>query len=162
MTRPPAVEIAQARTPADFDLARTLFEEYAVGLGVDLCFQGFAAELQALDQRYAPPRGALLLARDGGVPAGCVALRAQPSAGEGACEMKRLYVRPAHRGTGLGRRLAEVVLDEARRLGYRRMVLDTLDRMAPAHALYAALGFREAAPYYDNPLDGVHYLETDL
>ncbi|HEX8386542.1 MAG TPA: GNAT family N-acetyltransferase [Rubricoccaceae bacterium] len=156
------MEISRAHTVPDFDVARALFQEYAAGLGVDLCFQGFDAELAALDRVYTPPAGALLLAFDGDTAAGCVAVRPAPAAGAGTCEMKRLYVRPAYRGTGLGRRLAEAVVEEGRRLGYTRMVLDTLETMDRARAVYAALGFRETAPYYPNPLDGVRYLEADL
>ena len=161
--------VARAETPEQFDEARALFREYAVELGVDLSFQGFDAELAALDQVYGPPGGAVLLASDetarGGVTGpttGCVAVRPAPAAGAGACEMKRLYVRPAYRGGGLGRRLAEAVVDEGRRLGYRRMVLDTLDEMARARAVYGSLGFREVPAYYANPLAGVHYMAVNL
>jgi putative acetyltransferase len=157
-----ALEITRAETDQDFDEARTLFREYAAWLEVDLRFQGFDAELAALDRMYGPPGGSLLLAREGGEAAGCVAVRALPAAGEGTCEMKRLYVRPAYRGQGLGRRLAEAIMEEGRRLGYRRMVLDTLERMAQARAVYGAAGFRETAPYYPNPLAGVRYMEADL
>ena len=156
------MSVTRAEITDDFDVARALFREYAGSLGVDLCFQGFEAELTALDRVYGPPGGSLLLARDGGEPAGCVAVRPLPAAGDRACEMKRLYVRPAYRGRGLGRELAEAVVEEGRRLGYGRMVLDTLDRMEGAQAVYRALGFREVPPYYANPLDGVRYMAADL
>lgn len=161
--------VARIETPEQFDEARALFREYAVELSVDLSFQGFDAELAALERVYGPPGGAVLLAADetasgdvAGSTAGCVAVRPAPAAGTGACEMKRLYVRPGYRGRGLGRRLAEAVVDEGRRLGYRRMVLDTLDEMEQARAVYGSLGFREVPAYYANPLGGVHYMAADL
>jgi ribosomal protein S18 acetylase RimI-like enzyme len=121
-----------------------LLREYEAGLGVCLCFQGFEAEVAGLPGAYAPPRGAMLLARDasGGGLVGLVALRPVPDRPQ-SCEMKRLYVRPAARGSGLGRALAVAAMEEARRLGYRRMCLDTLPAMREAQALYRSLGFRE-------------------
>lgn len=154
--------IKHAESVADFDVARALFREYAEWLEVDLCFQGFEAELRSLETMYAPPKGRLLLATAGADVAGCVAVREKSTAGPGVCEMKRLYVRDAWRGGGLGRRLAEAILAEGNALGYRRMVLDTLEQMDRARALYAKLGFRQTEPYYDNPLDGVHFMEVDL
>jgi GNAT superfamily N-acetyltransferase len=153
------IEIRPAQLRSDFDVARELFEEYARQLGVDLCFQGFAEELQTLEAMYGPPGGVVLLAHAQAQPVGCVALR---PAGGGDCEMKRLFVRPAARGMGLGRRLAEAILSEASALGYQRMVLDTLEQLVAARALYEALGFREIAPYYDNPLAGVRYFAREL
>ncbi len=152
--------IARASTAADFTAARAVVEEYAAGLGAHLCLEGFTAEIAALGQVYGPPRGVLLLARAGDTVAGCVAAR--PLAAAGACEMKRLYVRPAFRGLGLGRDLAAAVLDAARTLGYRRMLLDTLDTMTAAHAVYAALGFGEVAARTAPPSPGVRSMATDL
>lgn len=147
-------------TPADGsdDIAhvRTLFREYADELNVSLCFQGFEEELTGLPGKYAPPGGALLLARVGDDVAGVVGLR---PLGEGACEMKRLYVRPDFRGTGAGRLLAERIVVIGGDMGYRSMRLDTLDRLAAARALYERQGFREVPAYYANPLDGVLYYE---
>ena len=149
--------IVPATLPAQYGLARVLFEEYARGLGVDLCFQGFAQELEDLPGMYgAPGGGALLLAYDADTAIACVGVR---KLAQDTCEMKRLYVRKEGRGTGLGRRLALAALDEARRLGYRRMVLDTLQTMAEARALYRSLGFTDIPAYYKNPLPGVAYLE---
>jgi GNAT superfamily N-acetyltransferase len=149
--------------PALVEAARALFREYAAGLGVDLCFQNFEAELAALPGEYAEPGGTLLVALVEGRPAGCGALRALPDADyPNACEMKRLYVRGTHRGFGLGRQLAQALIDHAAQAGYRTMLLDTLDDMESARGLYATLGFEEIPPYYYNPIPGAHYLKVDL
>ena len=139
--------------------ARTLFEEYQAALGVDLGFQDFQNELATLPGHYAAPGGRLLLASSESLVAGCVALR--PLSGDG-CEMKRLFVRPAFRASGLGRMLAERVIAEARSIGYRRMCLDTLPSMGRAQQLYEALGFREIEPYRFNPIAGTKYLALIL
>jgi len=145
------------------DATRGIFREYAQGLGVDLCFQGFEQELATLPGEYAPPRGTLLLARVDGALAGCCALRPLDSSDyPGAAEMKRLYVRKAFRGLGLGRQLAETALDAARRAGYACVLLDTLDDMEAARALYEDLGFEPIDPYYHNPIAGAHYFKADL
>ena len=137
---------------------RTLFEEYAAALGVDLGFQDFERELAELPGEYVPPGGRLLLGL-GPQPAGCVALR--PFA-PGVCEMKRLYVRPAHRGSGLGRVLAEAIIGAGREAGYERMRLDTLPSMAAARGLYRSLGFVEIEAYRHNPIHGTTYFERAL
>jgi ribosomal protein S18 acetylase RimI-like enzyme len=155
------IEIRPAALPGDLAVVRELFLEYSQGLGIDLCFQGFEAELAGLPGKYAAPAGRLLLAWEGQRALGCVALR--PVVAEsGACEMKRLYVRPEARGRQLGRQLAQRVCQEARASGYRRILLDTLPSMTPALALYAALGFQPAAAYVYNPLEGVVYLGKAL
>ena len=151
--------IVAATTPEDVEHVRTLLREYERSLGVDLAFQGFAQEVAALPGVYAPPRGRLLLARDGDAPAGCVALRPIT---DHVCEMKRLYLRPSLRGKGAGRMLAGRIIDEARAIGYRTMRLDSLPAMTEAIALYEALGFRKIAPYYTNPVPGTVYLEATL
>jgi ribosomal protein S18 acetylase RimI-like enzyme len=150
----------QAESPEQVAQARELFLEYADWLGFSLCFQNFEHELAELPGAYAPPRGRLLLARRGGETAGCVALRPIP---EGACEMKRLYVRPAFRGLGLGRALAVKIIEEARSLGYERLLLDTLpDKMAGAIKVYRSLGFNETGPYYQTPDQGFLFMELKL
>ncbi len=152
-------------TPADIELARTLFVEYAAWLAVDLCFQGFAEELASLPGVYAPPRGRLLLAGGPSEAFGCIALRPLHGvdASKGAAgEIKRLYVQPAHRREGWGRRLAEALIDAAGEAGYRELFLDTFERMSDARQLYARLGFRECAPYYHNPLPGAVYMRREL
>ena len=146
---------------ADVGLARALFCEYAQWLGVDLCFQGFDEELRTLPGAYAAPRGRLLLAGAPNDAFACIALRPLGTdAMEG--EIKRLYVQPAHRGQGWGGRLAQTLVDEARGIGYRALKLDTLEWMKPARSVYARLGFRECARYYDNPLPGVVYMSLEL
>jgi putative acetyltransferase len=153
------VRIVPATTAGQIDQVRALFREYEQSLDVDLCFQGFAAELASLPGAYAPPRGQLLLALDGDDAVGCVALR---PLGDDVCEMKRLYLRPAARGRGAGRALATRLIDDARALGYRTMRLDSLPSMKDAIALYEALGFRRIAPYYANPVPGATYMELGL
>lgn len=150
-------------TPADFVQVNAIFKEYAQSLKVDLCFQNFDEELAQLPGEYAEPRGALMLAFVNGVLAGCCALRPLDSCDySNAAEMKRLYVRQAFRGMGLGRQLAEAILDAARHAGYACVLLDTLDDMEAARALYEDLGFEEIPPYYHNPHAGAHYLKADL
>lgn len=159
----PVIQLITPRSTDELESVRDIFREYARGLGVDLCFQSFDQELANLPGEYAAPRGALLLASVDGEVAGCCALRPLDSADyPNAAEMKRLYVRKAFRGFGLGRRLAEAVLDAARQAGYASVLLDTLDDMEAARALYVELGFEEIPPYYHNPIPGAHYLKVDL
>jgi GNAT superfamily N-acetyltransferase len=161
MNDPPAIAIAPARNSADLADAAALFREYTDGLGLDLSFQDVEAELAGLPGKYAPPGGDILLARDAaGQAIGCAAFRPLPE--PGSAEMKRLYVRPAARGLDLGRRLAIAIIAQARGAGYRRLKLDTLADMQAAQRLYATLGFRPTAPYYDNPLPGTVYLSLEL
>jgi len=159
----PLAEFVSPSRPEEIDATRGLFREYAERLGVDLCFQNFEEELAGLPGDYAAPRGALLLARVEGDAAGCCALRPIDSTDyPNAAEMKRLYVRDRFRGAGLGRELAEAVLDAAREAGYSCVLLDTLDDMEAARGLYEDLGFKEIPPYYHNPIPGAHYLKCDL
>jgi GNAT superfamily N-acetyltransferase len=144
---------------SESDDVRSMLRAYSASLPFELGFQDFDRELAELPGAYAPPRGALLVARIDGELAGCVALR---PLGEDACEMKRLFVFPAARGTGLGRRLATAIVAEARRLGYARMLLDTTPGMETAQALYEELGFEETAPYRHNPVPGTRFLELQL
>jgi ribosomal protein S18 acetylase RimI-like enzyme len=153
------LKIRPATSADEIETARSLFREYADGLEVDLCFQNFDEELATLPGGYAPPEGRLLLAWDGAEAAGCVALR---RFADGVGEMKRLYVRPAWRGTGLGRALAEAIIAEARAIGYATLRLDTLPEMVAAQGLYRALGFREIAAYRANPIHGASYMELML
>ena len=140
-----------------------IFQEYAAQLGVDLCFQNFDAELVTLPGEYAEPQGALLLAMADGELAGCCAMRPLVSSDyPNACEMKRLYVRQSYRRLGLGRQLAEAILDAAKMAGYDHVLLDTLSEMETARALYQDLNFAEIPPYYYNPIAGAHYLKADL
>ena len=156
----PVRQIFQATTDEHIHAARTLFEEYAASLGFSLCFQNFDRELKNLPGDYAPPNGRLLLALENDKLAGCIALR---KLSDGACEMKRLFVRPAHRATGLGRFLAEKIIDEARKLGYTHMRLDTIPgKMDKAIALYKSIGFVEIEPYYENPVEGAKFMELKL
>jgi ribosomal protein S18 acetylase RimI-like enzyme len=157
------IRLATPSTPEELEAVRELFLEYARGLGVDLCFQQFDHELANLPGDYAAPQGALLLATVDGEVAGCSALRPLEAADyPNASEMKRLYVRKAFRGFGLGRQLAEAALDAARQGGYACVLLDTLDEMEAARALYVDLGFEEIPPYYHNPIPGAHYLKAEL
>jgi putative acetyltransferase len=158
-----AFVISQVYTAQDIDAARAILREYAVTLGVDLCFQTFENELASLPGDYAVPTGSMLLARNGDAVVGCCALRPlQHQDHLNACEMKRLYVRPGYRSLGLGRQLILAVLHAARVAGYRCMLLDSLDSMHIARTLYAEMGFVEIAPYYQNPIEGLHYLKIKL
>ena len=152
--------IITATEECDLAVAAALFREYESWLGMDLCFQGFEEELRSLPGKYAPPDGRLLIAFDGDSAAGCIALRRFDAT---RCEMKRLYVSPTYRGRGLGVLLIEKVMDEARRIGYEKMLLDTYPpKMEKAVKLYVSHGFRPIAPYYDNPHNGVLFMEADL
>ena len=155
--------MSSRQEPEDLPAVRSIFREYAASLHVDLCFQDFDAELASLPGEYATPRGSLLTALVDGALAGCCALRPLDSVDyPNACEMKRLYVRPAFRGLGLGRQLVEATLDAARQAGYACVLLDTLSDMEAARALYEDLGFVEVPPYYHNPIAGAHYLRVKL
>ncbi|WP_397412514.1 GNAT family N-acetyltransferase [Polaromonas sp.] len=159
----PTLEFITPATPEQLAATRLIFQEYADQLGVDLCFQNFEAELAGLPGDYAPPQGCLLLAVVDGEIAGCCAMRPLETVDyPNACEMKRLYVRQGFRGLGLGRQLAEAVLDAARIAGYHSVLLDTLNDMEAARALYEDLGFKDIPPYYHNPIAGAHYLKADL
>lgn len=159
----PTIQFITPESLEHLAATRQIFTEYATQLGIDLCFQNFASELADLPGEYSPPTGLLLLALVDGELAGCCGLRALDSVDyPNAAEMKRLYVRKAFRRFGLGRQLAEAVLDGARMAGYHSVLLDTLDDMESARALYAELGFEDIPPYYHNPIPGAHYLKVDL
>ena len=153
------IRVVRAETPRDWTWARALIEEYAAGLGVDLCFQNFDDEIEHLSSHYGPPRGVMLLAMDGEEVLGCVGLRAHD---ETTGEIKRLYVAPAARGRALGRTLAIAVIHAAREYGYQRLVLDTLPTMQAAQALYASLGFHIIDAYRYNPVKGTVFMELEL
>ena len=153
------IQVSEARWPRDRSAVETLFREYVGSLTEDISFQNVDDELAGLPGKYARPGGVVLIARDGKQAAGAVAYRmVEP----GVCEMKRLYIRPAFRGKGVARELANELIDDARQQGYRTMLLDTLESMSAARALYRDLGFVPVAPYYDNPLPGVMYMALDL
>ncbi|HEX9416791.1 MAG TPA: GNAT family N-acetyltransferase [Gaiellaceae bacterium] len=153
------LELVDAVSDAELASVRELFQEYAGSLGFDLGFQDFERELSELPGDYAPPRGRLVLARIDRAVAGCVAVR--PLKGD-CCEMKRLYVRPAFRGAGAGRALAQAALDAGRAAGYARMRLDTVPQMGEARRLYRSLGFTEIEPYRFNPIPGTAFMEIVL
>jgi putative acetyltransferase len=155
----PSVHIIQARAPEHFEMAKRLFTAYQQYLGEDLCFQSFEEELGMLPAMYGSPQGVLLLAMAGAEPAGCVGVRTKAP---GICEMKRLFVLPAFQGLGIGRRLAEESITRAKSMHYHTMVLDTLERLTQALALYHSLAFVPIPPYYHNPLPGVVYLQKVL
>ena len=154
------MRIVQAQSEAELQQVRALFSEYVNWLGINLCFQNYEKELAELPGEYAPPSGRLFLAVDGDVAAACAALR---DLGDGTCEMKRLFVRPEFRGQRLGWQLAELILNEARKIGYQRIRLDTLPgKMDRAIAMYRTLGFKEIAPYYQNPVREALFMELSL
>lgn len=156
---PADLSFAQVESTAQVDVARALFREYEAWLQVDLCFQSFEAELSALPAPYTPPGGALLLALEHGEVTGCGAFR--PLSAD-CCELKRMFVRPAFRGKGAGRAMADALLSRARAAGYRLVRLDTFDFMREAVALYQSLGFRRIERYYDNPHPGALFFELAL
>lgn len=151
--------IGPARSTDDFAKARDLIADYATSLGVDLCFQDLARELEQLPKMYGRPSGVLFLAMVDEAPAGCVGVR---RINVGDCEMKRLYVQPDARGNGIARRLVGCAIGAARKMGYARMLLDTLENMTEARSLYRSVGFGEIPAYYPNPLPGVRYMALDL
>ncbi|MBN9063878.1 MAG: GNAT family N-acetyltransferase [Rhizobiales bacterium] len=154
------LRIISVSAPADLAAAIALFRDYAASLDVDLAYQDFDSELAAMPGKYAPPSGALLLAKNAdGAAIGCVGLRALD---DGLCEMKRLYVRPEGRGTGAGKALALALIEAAERIGYREMRLDTLPSMAAAQSLYRELGFEAIAPYYQTPIAGTLFMRRRL
>ncbi|MCV2350860.1 GNAT family N-acetyltransferase [Paucibacter sp. Y2R2-4] len=163
MNSSPDIQLINPDSPELWDATRQILRDYAGSLNVDLCFQDFEAELQTLPGQYEAPGGLLLLALVDGQVAGCVGFRALPDVDyANACEMKRLYVRPAFRRFGIGRILAQGLIDAAVQAGYSAMLLDTLDDMEAARGLYESLGFEAVPPYYFNPIPGAHYLKVDL
>ncbi|MCH7345628.1 GNAT family N-acetyltransferase [Pelomonas sp. CA6] len=159
----PQIELICPETPAMWDETRAILRDYAQSLAVDLCFQGFEQEMGSLPGEYASPEGVMLLALVDGQVAGCGGFRRLTDVDyPNACEMKRLYVRPAFRRFGLGRTLAHALIERAAGAGYSCMLLDTLDDMEAARGLYESLGFAEVPPYYFNPIPGAHYLKVDL
>jgi ribosomal protein S18 acetylase RimI-like enzyme len=153
--------ITPASFPADLPAITQLFRAYAASLPIDLGYQGFDGELASLPGKYAPPQGALLIARDASDAAlGCVAMR--PLDEPGVCEMKRLHVAPAGRGLGLGKKLARAIVEAGRAAGHREMRLDTLATMHEAQALYRSLGFTEIGAYYDTPIEGTVFMSLRL
>jgi putative acetyltransferase len=153
------IELVEANTSEQVEIARDIFLRYARSLDFDLSFQGFSAELAGLPGDYGPPTGCLLLALEGSEAEGCVALR---KIGDGVCEIKRLFVNSHQRGKGIGRLLTNAVIQEAKRLGYRWMRLDTVPSMTSAIGLYRSLGFEEIPPYCHNPVPGAKFFELQL
>jgi len=153
------LKVFEATTPEHIEIARTLFREYQTFLNVDLCFQGFEEELASLPGKYAIPKGVILLAEVEGSIAGCVAVRELK---ENICEMKRLYVKDKFRGLSVGKKLTVEIIEKAKKLHYKKMQLDTLERLETAMGIYQKLGFKKISPYYANPLDEVVYWELDL
>ncbi|MEJ6005038.1 GNAT family N-acetyltransferase [Paucibacter sp. AS339] len=163
MNSSPDIQLIAPDSPELWEATRQILRDYAGSLNIDLCFQDFEAELQTLPGQYEAPGGLLLLALVDGQVAGCVGFRALPDVDyANACEMKRLYVRPAFRRFGIGRILAQGLIDAAVQAGYSAMLLDTLDDMEAARGLYESLGFEAVPPYYFNPIPGAHYLKVDL
>lgn len=163
METSPTIVLSHPESPEQWLATREILLEYAHSLGFDLGFQQFEQELAELPGQYAPPQGLMLLAWVDGQVAGCGAFRNLPDADyPNACEMKRLYVRPAFRRFGLGRQLTQALMDSAAQAGYSNMLLDTLDDMEAARGLYESLGFVEVPPFYFNPIAGAHYLKVDL
>lgn len=158
-SRETTTDLSVSQNEADYEAARDLFKEYVAWLGIDLSFQRLDHELDHLSTMYGPPGGCLIIGRDAGAPVACVGLRRRS---DHTAEMKRLFVREAARGRGLGRTLALEAIEHARRLGYHRVVLDTLDQMSAAHGLYAALGFEVIEPYYENPIPGARFMALDI
>ena len=152
-------QIIEVAKKQDIQTVRELFDEYAAAIGIDLTFQNFEQELIHIADIYMPPEGALFLAKQEGVPAGCVGLRKMD---DRRCEMKRLYVRPSFRGKGFGKKLCRKVILKGKQLGYSEMLLDTLSTMAGAQSLYRSHGFKETDPYYHNPLPGAQYMLLKL
>lgn len=153
------LKIDSVKTPQHIEIARALFREYADSLGFDLSFQNFEKELSELPGEYSPPGGRLFLAFENGRPAGCIALR---RISDNDCEMKRFYVCPLFRGGGVGKRLATLAISDAREMGYKRMLLDTVPSMKRALSLYRALGFKPIPPYRENPVPGASFMELIL
>jgi putative acetyltransferase len=153
------LRFVQAKTKKHLEAIGELFTEYVHSLGFELDFQDYENEFAELPGEYAPPNGCLVLAIVDGDAVGCIGLR---KIDDTLCEMKRMYVRPDFRGKGIGRSLAEIVIEEARKIGYKAMRLDTIDTMKEAISLYRSLGFKEIAPYRHNPMDGAMFMELNL
>ncbi len=153
------IEYVYATTPEHLAQIRDLFTEYVDSLGFQLDFQDYEKEFDELPGEYTPPQGRLILALKGHTAVGCIALRRLDGK---TCEMKRMYVRPEYRGEGIGRKLAEILIDEARKIGYTTMKLDTIATMKAAITLYRSLGFRNTRPYRYNPVEGARFMELRL